>query len=327
VKNLRFRHKLGPAFVAIGALAACSGGGSQSLLGSPTSLAQNAVDGRSWMSPDAKKSDLLYVADALGDDVYVYSCPQRKLEGTLTGFQAPNGACVDKVGNVFIANLNAHDILEYPHGGARLVATLSDPGNYPIDCSVDPTSGNLSVTNAGFFGSEEGGVAIYKNATGPPTFYTDPDIYDYRYCGFDNHGNLFVDGEVEGPVFRFAELRKGSHTFTNISLNQSIQYPGGVLWDGAHVAVANAGDGARDIPTIYEFAISGNRGTEVGYTPLVGSDSVFQFWIQGDTVIAPDSGGSQEVRFYNYPAGGSARKLLTGFIEPAGAAVSKATKP
>lgn len=304
----------------------CGGGaaGSAPPIGFPGSVARSAATlGRSWMSLDARTTDLLYVSDNIANEVYVYAYPGRKRLGTLTGLQAPNGECVDNAGDVFIANSEAHNVREYRHGDPRLFAILSDANDFPIDCSVDPTTGNLAVTNVGFFGSQEGSVAIYKNATGSPTFYTDPDIYDYRYCGFDNRGNLFVDGDVQGPAFRFAELPKDSSTFTNISLNQSIRYPAGVLWDGTHVVVGDAGDGSQDVPTIYQFGIKGRHGMKVGSTRLDASDSVFQFWIQPGTVIAPDSGGTQDVRFYRYPAGGSAKRALSGSLSPAGSTISE----
>jgi hypothetical protein len=307
------------SFLTIAALTACSGELSQAPIGLPA-----ASRGESWMAPNLKATNLLYISDEIANTVSIYSYPQGRRRGMLTGFQAPHGECVDKAGNVFITNSQGHDILEYPHGSTKLRAVFDDANSSPFDCSVDATTGNLAVTNVGIFSSFEGSVAIYENASGSPTIYRDPNIYDYRYCGYDNRGNLFVDGDVEGPKIRFAELAKGSQTFTDITLDQSIRYPGGVLWDGAHVAVGDAGDASQDIPTIYQFAISGNRGTEVGHTTLDGSDTVPQFWIAGHTVIAPDSGGSGKVRFYRYPAGRSVRKVLSGFNSPAGAVVSGA---
>ena len=72
---------------------------------------------------------------------------------------------------------------------------------------------------------------------------------------------------------------------------------------------------------IYEFAISGSTGTEVGSTPLDGSSDVMQFWIQGPKVIGPNSAGS--VIFWRYPKGGAPRKSIGGLSAPAGATVSK----
>jgi hypothetical protein len=73
---------------------------------------------------------------------------------------------------------------------------------------------------------------------------------------------------------------------------------------------------------IYQFTISQSYGTKVGSTPLTGSSDVNQFWKQGKTVVGPDEVTS-DVYFFNYPAGGSPTKTITGLRFPTGATVSK----
>jgi hypothetical protein len=275
---------------------------------------------RSWMAPDAKNHDLLYVSDYGTDDVDVYSYPQGKLKGTLTGFSAPHGECVDNAGNVFVVNTAANDILEYAHGGKTPIADLSDSGWYPFGCSVDPKTGNLAVTNQSL-GSGAGSVSIYTNAKGTPETYTAKNIFFYYFCGYDDNGNLYVDGNTNHTnAFEFAELPAGSTTFTSITLQQSFQTPGGVQWDGKHVAVGDRKEPSSQGTEIYEFAISGSEGAEVGSTPLDGSSTVTQFWIQGSTVIGPNSAGN--VIFWPYPKGGAAKKTIGGLKAPGGATVS-----
>ena len=77
--------------------------------------------------------------------------------------------------------------------------------------------------------------------------------------------------------------------------------------------------------TIYQFSISGTTGTEVGLTLLTGSKQVAQFWIpqfgrtkkhpQGTTVIGPDQNG-QITLFWDYPAGGSPTRTISGETDP-----------
>jgi hypothetical protein len=45
------------------------------------------------MSPDTKNDDLLYVADAGTNNVYLYSWPANKLKGTLTYPTPPQASC------------------------------------------------------------------------------------------------------------------------------------------------------------------------------------------------------------------------------------------
>lgn len=306
------------AFVAGCAGSQSPAGGMSPSLAQPGFAAVHGDRGRSWMSPAAKKQSLLYVSSVLSNDVYVYALSTQKLVGTLTDFSSPYGLCVDKSANVWVVNDGAQDVVEYAHGGTSPLATLSDPGEYPEGCSVDRTTGNLAVTN--FYSSSGGGsVSIYAGAKGTAQTYTDSDLEEYRFCGYDSNGNLFVDGETSGGAFAFAELPKGGSTFTNITIAQTIEWPGGVQWDGKYVAV-----GDTDTGIIYR--IEGTKGTVKAKTTLEQSDYVNQFWIaesgkrRKGTVIAPNQDGGS-VGIYPYPAGGAPTTTIT-VSEPFGATVS-----
>jgi hypothetical protein len=54
------------------------------------------------MSPGAASQDLLYVSDIR--TVTVYSYPAGKLEGILKHFYIATGMCVDRKGDVFVAD-------------------------------------------------------------------------------------------------------------------------------------------------------------------------------------------------------------------------------
>ena len=129
---LRVTHATLGACAAIVLVAGCSA--SQGQLSSTVPARPNAAinshaeRGGSWMAPDVKASDLLYIADDGTNDVYAYAYPHIKLKGTLTGFAVPYGECVDNVGDVFIVDMGGSDIVEYAHGGSSPIAVLSDPG-------------------------------------------------------------------------------------------------------------------------------------------------------------------------------------------------------
>jgi sugar lactone lactonase YvrE len=320
------RYVLGVS-IAVSLLAGCSG--SQPPTVAPGAVPQgravatHAERGESWMLPEAVTQDLLYVAGGNGDDVPVYSYPKGRLLGTLTGFNLPSGACVDKTGDVFIADYVNQRIVEYKHGAKNPKQILAEPGEWPTGCAIDPTTGNLAVTNhqSPIYGT--GDVVVYAHAQGSPKSYTDPNIYYYYWCGYDSKGNLYIDGQAYNPSpFRFAELPKGANQFKSIVLNQKINFPGGVQWDGQFVAV---GDQATS--NIYRFSISGSDGTLKGTVLLNNASSVQQFWIQGGVVIAGNAAGSHynELHFYHYPAGGNPTKTITkGIAAPSGATVSLA---
>ncbi len=89
-----------------------------------------------WMLQAAKSEDLLYITN-IDSGVAVYAYPKGELVGTLTGFSTPYGLCVDKAGDVFVANFGGQAVVEYTHGATRPVATLPTNGS-PFGCSVDP---------------------------------------------------------------------------------------------------------------------------------------------------------------------------------------------
>ncbi|MGC1380474.1 MAG: hypothetical protein WA814_05570, partial [Candidatus Baltobacteraceae bacterium] len=75
------------------------------------------------------------------------------------------------------------------------------------------------------------------------------------------------------------------------------------------------------------YQTTGAGGKIIGETPLNDSLDVAGFWIQGDTVVAPNdpdlasNGGN--VYFYKYPAGGKPIKnFKNGIHNPLGAAIS-----
>jgi|HubBroStandDraft_2_1064218.scaffolds.fasta_scaffold04397_4 hypothetical protein len=298
--------------VAVALLAGC--GGSQLPTGAPgampqtSALAMHADRGKSWMLPEAKSEDLLYVSNL--QNVKVYSYPAGKHVGTLRGFYRSLGECVDNsAGDVFIANQDT--IVEYKHGGNKRIQTLTMSRYEAVDCSIDPTTGNLAVTwNAS--ASSENYVAIYKHATGSPTLYgLNGDLV--FYCGYDNNGNLFADGQVGygSQEALFFELPHGSTKLQNLTLNQSFEHVGAVQWDGKYVAIGD--DVAQKI---YRFAISGSTGTLEGTTSIDGLSISYQWWIMGPRVLVPNTAfisykSVGEVLYYEYPKGGSALKTVS----------------
>lgn len=282
-------------------------GGLQLPIGAPGAITQafgnatHAARDKSWMLPGAKSADLLYASLSRDDELDVFSYPQGKLMGTLTGVEAPSGLCTDSAGDVWVAILHGDyggGMLEYAHGGTTPTALLKDP-RYPRGCAVDPTTGNLAVTNNAFSGP--GDVAIYKHARGKAMLYSVPNMYGYNFCGYDNNGNLFVDGLGE-----LAELPKGSTTFTNITVDKGV--PGGqVQWDGKFITFATF-----DRSVVYRVKVSGKTGTVVGVTHFrsVGTQNISSSWIQVTTALAPIGKKSDGIGFWEYPAGGKSYARL-----------------
>ena len=279
--------------VAFAALAAC--GAPQTSTTPPVQQnapsAQNAGREQSWMLPEAKSEDLLYVANVY--TITVYSYPRGKLVGTLQNFYTPYGECVDKTGDVYITDGKFGKIYEYAHGGTKPIHTVNDPSYRAYGCAIDPTTGNLAVANYSDNSARSGNVAIYRKARGFPKSYVGYGFYYYYYCGYDTTGNLYVDGLNNGGFgFAFARLAKRSHSLQSFLLPQPITFPGGVQWDGKYVAVGDQAGSA-----IYQFSFTKGRATLQGHTALTGSGLVGQFAIDGSTVVAPN----QAISMSNVP--------------------------
>lgn len=188
------RYALGSC-VAFAVLAGCGSGGGQSQLAPSGPLQSGAKSGvaqldvvdmhpdhrRSWMAPGATAKDLLYVSSNSTGAVFVYSYPQDKLVGELTGFAGPDGMCSDKKGDVWITNNNGlpggDNVVEYKHGGTKQIGSVNNADLYPVSCSVDRTTGNLAVGDSLSYGSGPGAVAIYAHAKGSATYYTVPNMF------------------------------------------------------------------------------------------------------------------------------------------------------
>ena len=291
------------------------------------------------MSPDAQASSkLLYIVDESANATYVYSYPRTKLVGTLTGFNNPTGACA--VGSsVWIANAGRIDlprkgaptstgsVVGYAYGGSKPIQTLAERnGVAPTMCSYDKQSGNLAVAVIGLDANgvfDESGILLYKNGAGSPTkvkFST--SVLPY-WLGYDNKGNIFVDGvnPYTNPLqFELFELPKAASALTQLQVNgATIHFPGGIQWDGKQMAI---GDMAVGYAAIYQFTVSGTTATITGKTSLKASKNCTQYFIAGNKLIAPDT-VSKNIKIYNYPAGGTPTQTITNpqFNVPGGAAI------
>lgn len=272
-----------------------------------------------WMSPDARGNSLLYVSDSERARVNVYArYLSRKpiLEGQLTGFSYPIGACTDRSANVYVTDFYAVNIVEYAHAGTTPLRTIPLQGS-PIGCSVDPTTGNLAV--AIWEGAQgyntPGGVFIFQSASGTPTLYT-PGLWQIFPPVYDNKGNLFLLGY--NPTVELLELRRGGGAFDQISLG-STQFwaPGSVLWDGKHVNAIDQQYNGGDTTAIYRIAVKGNSGKTLHTTILSDNCNpygayVFQPSIIGSKILGPNHSCSSRFDYWNANGGTPVHSLSAG---------------
>lgn len=274
---------------------------------------------KSWMLPEAKSKTLLYVANVYTVTAYTY--PGGKLVGTLSDFENPYGICSDSKGNVYVTDSKFAKIYEYAHGGAKVIHTLNDALYQPYGCAIDPTTGDLAVTNYEDASAREGNVVIYKKARGYPIGYISYGFYYYYWCSYDASGNLFIDGAYDyGQGFELAELPKGKHVFEDLDYTKQPNSAGGIAWDGKYLAILDPSAGE-----IYQFSVANKLATLEGTTALQGTSYLANLAIDGSTVLIPNQFNSgSNVLFYSYPAGGSPTKTLSdGVFYPFSVTISK----
>ena len=241
------------ACAAVAMLPGC--GGSQPPIGAPgamlqpSAIAMHADRGKSWMLPEAKNEDLIYAVGGCGGTC-VLSYPKGKLVGELAydGY----ADCSDASGDVFIPT--KAEVVEFAHGGTTPIATYTLAYAPASGCAVDPGSGNLAVV--------DGYVAVFPAGSKNPTYYD--TMLNAQYCGYDNDGNLFVDG-FDGGNVALSELPEGSGGFEKLSFDQNYGDPGELQWDGEYLSYENQENGQ---PTISRLSISGSTATVVGQTHL-----------------------------------------------------------
>jgi hypothetical protein len=229
--------------------------------------------------------------------------------GAITGYQGNGlgGDCSDSRGNVYISDDT--EVAEFAHGGATPIATFALPGSDAHGCAVDPSTGNLAVV------FDFTAVAVFFHGSSTPTTYS--SLIDAAYCGYDNSGNLFVDGtttDSRGVAYALAELPSGSNSFKTLTLDQGVGLPGEVQWDDQYITYESASSG---LFTISRLAISGSSATIISRATLKRvRGRLEQSWIYNGSVIAPYANSGSHARnigIWKYPKGGTTTKRITTF--------------
>ncbi|MFY9738927.1 MAG: hypothetical protein WAK11_07710 [Candidatus Cybelea sp.] len=252
------------------------------------------------MAPEAKNTDLAYISNFYNSTILAFTYPGGKYVGSISS-DDPEGECTSKTsnGNWWVVASGNDEILEYAHGGTTPLKTLNVSVGEPADCAVDPTTGNLAVTILG-----AGGVVIFAAASGAGTTVADGLSSSY-FDGYDDKGDLFVDGITQSDTYGVVELPKDGSTFETIRLSRSLEFPGKLQWHGKYLAVGDP-EGV-----IYHFAIHGTNAKEIGVTQLTGWNGG-GFWIQDPDIVALGAGSGSIGAIWKYPAGGFPIRMLQG---------------
>lgn len=258
------------------------------------------------VTPDAHKRKALHEYMSVSSAILEYDYPKSDKSIGQIPVGSGAGECADILygaarRHFWVTLPIAEEYEEFALGGAKPIKTLTESaGNPSGNCAMDPTTSNLA---APIFSNGE--VVIFANASGSGTALATP-LFEAYFAGYDNEGNLFVDGINGSLAFGLVELPKGSTTFENISVSNTVSFPGAVQWDGKYLTVGDQRSAA-----IYRYEVSGATATLKGTVTLTGAGDCGQTWIgSGGKVFCPDSLNSQG-EVYRYPAGGSAIAILS----------------
>jgi hypothetical protein len=222
--------------------------------------------------------------------------------------------CSDSHGHVFVLEGGSGSsflILKYGQDGSGPQVLDDVRGSWAGGCATDPTTGNLAVANTGL-DKTPANLAVFVHARGSPKVYRASNLVSYAFCGYDDAGNLYVDGIGKDGEFRLDELAAGTSKFVSVTLNKKIVRAGPVEWDGKRLAL---GYGDSDGVVIYEVSLTGSDGKIVGSTHLFGPKhtrvTAGLFSLQGGVLVA--SYGTRRgipVGLWKYPAGGEPIRTL-----------------
>jgi hypothetical protein len=248
------------------------------------------------------QGDLVYLAGGEETGVFVYSYPDGRRVGTLTGLNDAVAVCSDSNGDVWVIDANSRSrstLVEYAHGGSTSIASLRL--HEPADaCSVDPSTGNLAAATL------NSNVAVWKQGRGSPTFFSTSAFFKkVRTITYDATGNLYMRSFTSGESG--AWLPKGSTVVVKFHITKLGSYG----WDGRYFVIGSPNGGAGPL-TRYKL--------HDGHGEVVGKFSVKlcafsyvppSFSIAGSALAL--SCGFEEgesLNYYAYPKGAKPFKIL-----------------
>jgi hypothetical protein len=269
------------------------------------------------------KAAIIVSAD---DNIYVFS-PKGKVIAKIAGVSG--GLAGTKAGDFYVTNTAHNSILLYKSDYKTLLATLSDPNEFPVAVSYEETTGVVGVTNIVSTSNGPGTVSIYaEGKTTPCATVGNPAWVRVYFDAFDSKGDLFVDGEDRAGKTVVGEITGGckANSIAPLKVGNVIAFPGAVqVTKTDDVAVSDQEGGS--IYT-YKPPVQGSLGAPIATTPLTGSSDViaFAFGSNGKDLWTADAvlGVADE---YAYPAGGSPVFGIAGLTAPDGIVVMPVDVP
>jgi hypothetical protein len=190
-----------------------------------SALPSNAGVGLSRSAaPAASATPYVYTCQSgTASDCLIYSSDGKLLKTLKKHLQSPLGVAAGKDGRFYVANELGNNVLVYSAGGGKLLRTLDNGGNTPIDVAVyqdEVAVANLHVMT--FFAA---------GATQPTRTLKDSNAFQGSGAAFDSLGNCywsFVNQKSAAQVDEFKHCKGRPH---NLHITPGSPY--GVAFDAA----------------------------------------------------------------------------------------------
>jgi len=183
--------------------------------------------------PDASKS-YIYSCHYYGSDCKVWDGTTYTLISTLTtGLSNPQGTSVNWVPpkrTWSIANTGLSNVLQYSPGGATLLNTISDSGEYPVDVTAGFKSNTTIISNIYTTSFTAGSVDVCVGSS--CTKLTDSNAFQGIGIAIDGAGNCYWSYNDNSGIGQIDMFTGCAGSPTNLGL--SLGFAGGVAFDKAN---------------------------------------------------------------------------------------------
>jgi sugar lactone lactonase YvrE len=241
-------------------------------------------------------------------DVYCTKGHNQAPIGQITdGIKTPEGAAVDRKGNLYITNTNSNSVTEYPRDGLHPSFTYSSGLGAPAGVAVDAQQ-NVYVTSL-----QPASLEVFGQSANTPSL----KIANLPYpidVAVDAAGNVFVTTYTSnfsnGEIFEYGP---GSTQGTNLGIVTKV--PGGIALDRSHNIVT----ADQTLPGVLVFPPGQTQPSRTFAQNALDPDPV-RFLRSEKRVYVGDAIGNA-VYVYDYPSGKLVDTITDGIDGPNGLAL------
>jgi sugar lactone lactonase YvrE len=285
---------------------------------SNSSIAPNALLASTAVQaagPATTPGGLLFVSDALRQQVRIYDGASRSLWGKIPFVPFPSGLAVDAARDLYVARFGGVTVYPQPYQHASL--QLSMPGQRALAVAVAP-NGTVAAIDAH-------DIFVYAAGSQQPCVeYAPPNYGRLTSVAFDSKSDLFFTGYDTSRNVAISNMRGqcANVVSTQLSIGNTLHSANGIAI-GPNDSLSVLDTSARTIFT-YRAPSGNSLGNPIAATLLqrqtVRTPVAFTFDATGKSVYTADSALGQ-VDAFAFPKGGAPTDTLTTSGQPVGVAI------